>query len=50
MYLFGTERESTSRGRGRGKVRSRLPAEQGDPHKAQSQDPEIMTEQKADFF
>ena len=43
LFIYLLDRESTSRGRRRGRGRSRLPAEQGARFVAGSQDPEIMT-------
>ena len=42
LFIYLTERESTSRGNSRGRGRSRLSADQVTQCEAQSQDPEIM--------
>ena len=43
ILLFIWDRESISRQRGKGRGRNRLPTEHGAHHRAQSQDPKIMT-------
>ena len=43
IYLFERVSMGMSGERGRGRGKSRRPAEQGARHGAQSQDPEIMT-------
>ena len=43
IYLFERDTASTSRGRGRERVRSRLPSEHGACCRSWSQDPEIKT-------